>query len=274
VHASRLVVLCVREVSDSLFFRNPWAVNHNPRAVLFLYSYVAELEFNVKKNGQFAPSIVVKILAKLVLDNVDIVFVDGTFQHITVDDFPTSKADFDDVFCTTPTNGKLSCKFKIQSSQSSFHAIKIGVWDLLQQHQVWFKRAPGPVKKTPLVAIGFWMNLHLGFISPRVFYTQLIQDIEEPYEQTPQVIAEFRLPTAYVPIDLYLSQRKIHAEYTVQNTARTINTEAFMTYAAKDQAELAHVYLTQMSSFRNAKSPIDPMYIPLSAKYNNPATFG
>jgi hypothetical protein len=48
-----------------------------------LYSYVTQLEFNVKKKGRFAPSIVVQILAKLVLDDADIVFVDGTGQHIT-----------------------------------------------------------------------------------------------------------------------------------------------------------------------------------------------
>jgi hypothetical protein len=139
-----------------------------------IYSYVAELEFNVKKNGQFAPSIGGQLLAKLILENAGIVFIDGTRQRITVDDFPTSKAAFDDIFCTMTAAGKLSCKFVIRSEQSSFHAIKIGVWDILQKHQIWFKPAPGPVKKTPLVAIGFWLNLHPGFASPRVFHTQIM----------------------------------------------------------------------------------------------------
>jgi hypothetical protein len=84
-----------------------------------LYSYTTEWEFNVKKNGQFAPSIVVQILAKLVLDDADIVFVDGTGQHITVEDFPISKTWFDDVVCTTTANSKLSCNFEIQSNRSS-----------------------------------------------------------------------------------------------------------------------------------------------------------
>jgi hypothetical protein len=100
----------------------------------------------------------------------------------------------------------VSCKFEIQSNRSSFHAIKVGVWDILQQHQVWLKRAPpGPVKKTPLVAIGFWMNLHPGFASSRVFHTEIIQDIEEQYEKHPDVIDELRLPTEYVPVDICFS---------------------------------------------------------------------
>jgi hypothetical protein len=63
-----------------------------------LYSYVTELELTVKNNGQFAPGIVVQILAKLVLNEPDIVFVDGTQQSIAVADFPPSKAEFDEVF--------------------------------------------------------------------------------------------------------------------------------------------------------------------------------
>jgi hypothetical protein len=156
-----------------------------------IYSYIAELEFNVKNNGQFAPSIVVQLLAKLILDDADIIFIDGTRQRITVNDFPISKDAFDDVFCTTTAAGKLSCKFVIQSERSSFHAIEIGVWDILQNHQIWFKRAPGPVKKTPLVAIGFWLNLHPGFASPRVLHTQIMQDIEEQYALKTDVISAF-----------------------------------------------------------------------------------
>jgi hypothetical protein len=120
-----------------------------------IYSYTVELELTVKTNGQFVPSLVVKILAKLLLDEPDIAFVDSKRQRITVDEFPTSKADFDEVFSTTTTGGRLSCQFEIQSFRNSFHAITIGAWDVLHDNKVWFKRAPGPVKKTALVAIGF-----------------------------------------------------------------------------------------------------------------------
>jgi hypothetical protein len=53
-----------------------------------IYSYVSELECNVKKNKQFAPSTVVQLLAKLILDDANIVFIHGTRQRNTVDDFP------------------------------------------------------------------------------------------------------------------------------------------------------------------------------------------
>jgi hypothetical protein len=239
-----------------------------------LYSFVAKLEFTVKTNGSFAPSIVVQILTKLVLDEADIVFIDASRQRIIVDDFPTSKADFDQIFSTTTSGGRLSCKFEIQSERNSFHPIKVGVWDILQKHQVWFKRAPGPVKKTPLTAVGFWMNIHPGFASHRVFHTQIVTDIQEQYEHHPAVITEFRLPKQHSPVELYLSRRKIHAQYSLNGKTQNIDTEAIMTHAVKEEAELAIIYLTKISSFCRPTSATYPMFIPLAAKYHTPAKFG
>jgi hypothetical protein len=118
------------------------------------------------------------------------------------------------------------------------------------------------------------LNLHPGFASSRVFHTEIIQDIEEQYELHPEVIAEFRLPAEHVPVDMYFSRRKIHAEYAVEGTAQRIDTDTFMTYVPKDVAEAAIIYLTRISSFRAAQATSDPMYIPLAAKYGAPAKFG
>jgi hypothetical protein len=239
-----------------------------------VYSYVTELELTVKKNGQFAPGIVAQILAKLVLDDPDIVFVDGSQQHILVANFPTSKAEFNEVFCTSTSGGWLSCKFETQSYRNSFHDIKVGAWDLLQKHQVWFKQAPGPLKKTTLVAVGFKMNVHPAFASPSVFLTELNQDVEEQYVHHPEVIAKFRLPSEYTKVDIYLRRRKIHAQYTVDGEFQSIDTDALMTYVPKDTAELAIIHLTCISSLRNAKDADDPRYTPLAAKYHTPEKFG
>jgi hypothetical protein len=159
-----------------------------------IYAYVAALEFIVKTIWQFAQTLVAKILAKLVLDDPDIVFVDGTRQGIDADDLPTLKADVDDVFSTRTSGGRLSCKFEIQSAKPSFHTLKAGVWDLLQAHQVWFKKAPGRVKQTPLVVIGLWMNVHPGFASPCLFHTNIIDEVEKQYSHHPKVLETFRLP--------------------------------------------------------------------------------
>jgi hypothetical protein len=184
-----------------------------------IYSYNIELEFNDKTNGQFAPSLAVKILAKLLLDEPDIAFVDSKRERITADAFPTSKAVFDEVFSTSTTGGRLLCKFEIQSFRNSFHAIKIGAWDLIHGNKVWFKRAPGPVKKTALVAISFWMNLHLGFASPCVFHSEIAQDLATQYEQHSEVIKKFKLPEQFTAVNLYLSRRKIQAQFS-QNGAK------------------------------------------------------
>jgi hypothetical protein len=160
-----------------------------------VYSYPTEIEFMVKTNGRFAPAIIVKILAKLVLDAPDIVFIDGDRTRIMVDNFPQSKEEFDEKFCASTCSDKLSCKFEIRSSRKSFHANKIGVWDILKDSQVWLNKSPGPVHKTPLTAIGFLMNVHPGFASARVFHSQLIDNFDAKYAKHPDLLAAHNLPT-------------------------------------------------------------------------------
>jgi hypothetical protein len=128
-----------------------------------VYAYPTELKSTVKTKGKYAPAIVVKVLAKIVLDEPDVVFVAVDRTHIMVDTFSQSKSEFDAAFCTSTIGDKLTRKFEIQSSRHSFHSIKIGVWDILKEAQVSLKKPPGPVQKMPLTAIGFWMNMHPGF---------------------------------------------------------------------------------------------------------------
>jgi hypothetical protein len=115
-----------------------------------VYSYPTEIKFMVKTNRRFAPAIIVKILAQPVLDEPDIVFVDGDPARIMVYNFPqSSKKEFDEKFCASSSSDKLSCKFEIRSSRNSFHAIKIGVWDILKDSQVWLKNPPGRFTRLP-----------------------------------------------------------------------------------------------------------------------------
>jgi hypothetical protein len=171
-----------------------------------IYSYVTSVEFTVNKNGQFTPAIVAQLLAKLILDNPDIVFLNSACLRINADDLPTLKADFDEVSSTSTLGGRLSCQFEIQSATASFHTIKIGAWELLQKHHVWFKRAPGPARKTPLLEIGFWMNIHPGFSSTRVLRTTMVDDIAAQYAHHPAFITKFKLTKEYQPVDMYLSR--------------------------------------------------------------------
>jgi hypothetical protein len=101
-----------------------------------LYSYGTKLELTVKTFGQFTPGIDAQIFPKLVLDEPDIVFVDSTQLQIMVTNFPSSKAEFDEVFCTSTSGGQLSCKFETQSHRNYFHDIKVGAWELLQKYQM------------------------------------------------------------------------------------------------------------------------------------------
>jgi hypothetical protein len=238
------------------------------------YAYPTELEFTVKTNGKYAPAIVVKLLAQIVLDEPDVVFAAGNRSRITVENFPQSKTEFDDAFCTSTSRDKLTCKFVIQSSCNSFHAIKIGVWDILKEAQVWLKKSPGPVQKTPLTAIRFWMNLHPGFASSRVFHSQLLDDFDTQYNKNPDLIAEFDLPTERTPVDIYLCRRKINADYSLADISQPILTDALMVYVPKAHAGLALIYLQRLSSLRNPDTESSPVFIPLAGKYRNPGKFG
>jgi hypothetical protein len=63
--------------------------HHNNGLQPGIYSRSVELEFTVKTNGKFPPSIVVKILAQLVLlDEPDVVFVDRNGYRILIEAFP------------------------------------------------------------------------------------------------------------------------------------------------------------------------------------------
>jgi hypothetical protein len=221
----------------------------------------------VKTNGRFAPAIIVKVLAKLILDEPDVVFVAGDGNRILINNFPQSKAEFDDTFCASTSSGKLSCKFEIRSSRNSFHAIKIGVWDILKESQVWLKKSPGPVRKTPLTAIGFLMNVHPGFASSRVFHSQILDDIDTAYDEQPDLISDNKLPTTRPPAKLYLCRRKITADYSLNDVLQPISSDALMVYVPTAKIELALIYLTKLSTLGSPSSTRSPMFIPLKVKY-------
>jgi hypothetical protein len=73
---------------------------------------------------------------------------------------------------------------------------------------------------------------------------------------------------------MYFSRRKINAEYSLKGTNQQINTDAFMVYAPRDNADTSMVYLTKISSLGITKSSLSPMFIPLAAKYSNSVKFG
>jgi hypothetical protein len=100
-----------------------------------VYAYHAVIRLDVSHNARIAPSVVSLLLAKMQLDEPSITFTDGNDRRIANDDLPQDKATFDTTFGTATKRKSLHCHFIIQSNRS-FHQIKLGVWDLLQQHCV------------------------------------------------------------------------------------------------------------------------------------------
>jgi hypothetical protein len=143
----------------------------------------------------------------------------------------------------------------------------------LKESQVWLKKSPGPVHKTPLTAIGFLMNVHPGFASSRVFHSQLLDDFEQEYAKHPDLIAAHNLPTTGTPVEMYLSRRKINADYS-HDVTQPISSDVFMLYVPMAQIELALIYLTTLLTLSAPSSINDPIFILLKAKYHSPGKFG
>jgi hypothetical protein len=128
-----------------------------------VYAYHTVLRFDVATNARNAPQLVSSILAQMQLDEPDIVFTNGDAKRIDNDDLPADKLAFDDTFAVTTNRNSLHCHFVINSS-CTFHQVKIGVWALLQQHRIFLDKSPGPISRTDLVPMGFWMYVHPGII--------------------------------------------------------------------------------------------------------------
>ncbi len=168
-----------------------------------VYSYHAVLKLDVATSGRKAPTILSLVLAKMQLDEPTIVFTDGQDHHIDNDALPTDKMTFDSVFAVTTNRNSLHCHLIVKTART-FHQLKVGVWDLLKEHKVWLDKSPGPISKTDLVPMGFWLHVHPGFASTRSFHHQLTQDIAFRYS-TSSAVKEFNLPIDFSEPDVYFT---------------------------------------------------------------------
>jgi hypothetical protein len=226
-------------------------------------SFSTKVKLLVKQTANQAPAILCAILAKLRLDDPDIVCVDATGNYISPEAFPKAKTAFDETLSDTTNAGKLTCRFEIRSQRSSFHSIKLGVWDILQQYKVWFKKSAAPVKKISLAPMGFWVNVHPSFASANVFRHKICTSIENNYPDDKDLLTEHNLPEKYNAPEIYLNRSKLNAEYrNPDGTTTPIATEAFVMYAnAEDFPRLMALINTQISSLHNPLKQDDPIFI-------------
>lgn len=247
---------------------------------LGVYSYMTEVQFEVKATGNNAPALLLRILQKLVVDEPSIVFCDAARDPIQVDDFPSTKDAFNAVFSTSTSNSKLSCRFEIRSSRKSFHTVKIGVWELLQQHKIWFRKSPGPLKRLPLSMLGFWVNMHPGFASPSSIIEEVKADLAHNYPRSTDVVKKYGLPTTFTPPEIYIARGRVYGQYhTTTDTgeaapALAIDADAMITYSGSPDFHCTLVMLTQIASSKNPRSPASPMFIPFALKKADPLKFG
>jgi hypothetical protein len=246
-----------------------------------LYSYPTEVQFDVKTVGNRAPAFLRRILHQLQADEPTIVFCNHGADPIHPDAFPTDKATFDEMFSTATVRNLLSCRFEIRSNRKSFHAIKVGVWDILKQSNAWFRKSPGPVKRLPLSVMGFWVKVHPGFASPYSWLAEINSDICENYDKKTDILKQFNLPAQIQPTDMYLARGKFSGQFhtpsanNAPKTVQPITTDALLHYASSDDLQRAMLLLTHISTHAKPSNPQDPIFIPMAlVKHSDPMKFG
>jgi hypothetical protein len=81
----------------------------------------------------------------------------------------------------------------------SFYSIKIGIWDILQKYNIWFKKSPGPIKRVALSTLGFWVNVHPGSASERSFLEEIRGDLYVNYKNDSAILQKYEMPATYTP---------------------------------------------------------------------------
>jgi hypothetical protein len=158
---------------------------------------VSFFDWMSKRMDETPPLIVSQLIAKMLLDEPSLILYDAHDNHFNIDAFPSNMESFDLAFAPSTQRGSLRCYFSVRTTRS-FHWLKVGVWDLLQRHNIFLDRSPGPTSKRNLIAMGFWLHIHPGFASPRAFGAQITDELQTQYNQ-PTVLAECGLLAEFAP---------------------------------------------------------------------------
>jgi hypothetical protein len=207
------------------------------------------------------------ILAKMQLDKASIVFTDGNDRRIDIHNLPQAKLLFDAAFVTATKRKSLHCHFIIQSSRS-FYQIKIGIWDLLQEHRVYLDKTPGTIKTTDLIPMGFRLHVHPGFASTRAFHTQICEDLLLKYANTN--LDALGLPATFTEPDIFFTPTKRKGILDSQD----IQTNAMTMYSTREDFDRATTLLTRLSTFAGLDDNKSPLYVPFALKKSHPEVYG
>ena len=248
----------------------------NQQTSLGLYSFATEAQFELKRVDDKAPALLCRLLKLLRAKEETMVFFDGAGAPINVDEFPSDKSTFDEIFSTFTKRDMLYCRFEIRSTRKSFHEIKLDAWNILEPFKIWLRRSPGPIEKLPLTAMGFWINVHPTFAQPHAWLDEIKISIEDNYPDA-DAAKKLNLPEKYKqPDNTYISRSRVSGQYhdTDDDQDKAIDADVLMMYANSDDYETSMTMVTQVSYYATPKSTTSPMFIPIGLKKSDPTRFG
>jgi hypothetical protein len=195
-------------------------------------------------------------------------YTNSDARRIDNDNLPEDKPSFDTTFAVTTNRTSLYCHFVINSVRT-FHQVKIGAWNLLQKHRIYFEKTPGPIHCIDLVPMGFWLHVHPGFASSRALHTQISKNISDRYDTSP-VVAEMQLPTEFSEPDVFFTSSKCKGAYGNQ----PIQTNALRMNGSQTDFDRTTTMVTRISSFATTADDKTRMYVPFALKQSHPEIYG
>jgi hypothetical protein len=139
---------------------------------------------------------------------------------------------------------------------------------LLTLHKVWLDKCPGPISKSDLIPMGFWLHVLPGFASTHSFHNQLTKDISSRYGTSP-VVAALNLPTEFTEPDVYFAAAKCSGTYDAQS----IQSNALCMYGSRPEYDRTTPLVTRISLYATTVDDKSPLYVPFALKQSHPDVY-
>jgi hypothetical protein len=235
------------------------------------FKHAVRIEFP-KAAQPKAPWLLNQLICEIQRSDPTLKVFDNNDAFLDLAEFPTTKADFDARFSPVITGSHRSPSMKItlnlQSSEYFGQLKKIGM-PILQKHQFYFKKHPGPVQKVNLVPIGLFLDIHPRTSSHSSTNAMIIGHLHADFDnlspETKQRLGLTSVETTDMP-DFFFGPEKLTGNF---NTAK-IESEGVLVYCEKQDIDKYMLWFTEWYSPQDNRR----WFVPLSVKRSNPSLWG
>jgi hypothetical protein len=219
-----------------------------------------------------APWLLNQLICEIQRSDATLKVFDNNDAFLDLAEFPTTKEDFDARFSPIITgshrNPSMKITLTLQSSEYFGQLKKIGM-PILQKHQFYFKKHPGPIQKVNLVPLGLFLDIHPRTSSHSSTNAMIIGHLHADFEalspETKQRLNLTSAETTDMP-DFFFGPEKLTGTF---NSSR-IDSEGVLVYCEKQDLDKYMLWFTEWYSPQDNRR----WFVPLSVKRTNPSLWG